>query len=125
MSDRRRRREQFGVSDSQATPEQQQVRVQGMYDPRPASGALVARRVRLRCCRCGVPLGHVDEHEVRILFHSIREKRWTLRVQGMKCQPCFEPLEPFLVDMDEIERAISRAQRSDTVVNLKLGARTR
>lgn len=115
-------RDQFGVGDQLATPDQLARRDRGLYDPRPSSGEFVARRVRLRCIRCGATLGHVDEYAHRILYHSVRENWWTRQPSGFKCRDCFAPLEEFKVNLDAIEAAVDRARHAGKVAQLKIGA---
>ena len=116
------RGDQYGVTDDIATGEQVRARDKGHYDPRKASGALVARRVKLRCGRCGSTLGHVDEHEHRTLWHSERTGRWSRRPSGIKCRECFEPLEEFRIEIPLVDAAIARARLTNAIVQLKIGA---
>src|SRR5690606_24667972 len=113
---------QVGVRDEMATPEELAARDKGAYDPRPASGPFVARRVRLRCARCGETVGHVDEYEKRILFHSVRTGRWARGLGGMKHPECYAPLETFAVDLGAVQRAFESARREDRLVQMKLGS---
>lgn len=123
--EKRRHVETFRIGDPLANDEQKQRRSDGRYDPRPASGAFVARRLRLRCVRCGDLLGHVDEYEHRLLFHSVRESRWTMRPSGLKCRECYEPLEAFPVDLDEILARVDAARHAVRTINAKIGAMPR
>lgn len=119
----KRHLDQFGVEDDLATAEQLASRHAGVYDPRPASGEFVAVRVKLLCVRCGKHLGEVAEFEKRVLWHSIREGKWTRGPSGLKCKDCFPPLEEFPVDMYLVEATIEKAKRGKGSRTLKIGSR--
>lgn len=98
------RGEQFGVGDALATPEQLSARHEGRYDPRPASGQYVARRVNIRCRSCGTALAEVHDFEHRYLCHSLHDRRWSRNVTVAKCRDCsarIVDLGPVLAALDE------------------------
>lgn len=115
-------RDQWGVRDDLATPEQLAARWKGVYDPRPASGALVAVRVHLHCVRCNKHLGDVVEFEKRVLYHSLIDKQWQRQPVGLRCTDCFGPFE-FAVRADQIEQALERARAAGRPRALKIGGR--
>lgn len=119
-----KRVEQWGVSDRLATPEQLAARKTGVYDPRDASGPHVALRVKVRCARCGQKTGEVHDFEKRILYRSMRDKRWymSLSAARWKCTRCFDELEPITVDADVLQQKLDRAREDDTPTNVKVGA---
>lgn len=113
---------QFAVKDPLATPEQLGSRDKGFYDPRPASGALVATRVKLHCVRCGNHLGNVVEFERRMLFYSRRDQRWRREIGGMKC-PCFGG-DPFKVDLDAVLARLDVARLAGSSRSINIGDMT-
>jgi hypothetical protein len=113
---------QRGVVEAGATRAELSFRWRGRFDPRRTAGDLVARRLNLRCARCGTTLGHVDEHEKRILWHSVRSGRWWREPRDLKCLGCFEQTEPFSIDLDALNAALDRARHAARVVQVKIGA---
>lgn len=114
---------QYGVVDPLATPEQIAARHQGHYDPRPASGEKGKVLVSLRCVHCGKTLGNVTDYAKRPLFYSESKKSWTRTPSGLKCKDCFAPLEGFPVDMDAINAAIEKARHAGRTKVLKIGSK--
>ncbi|MGM1030606.1 MAG: hypothetical protein ACQEWM_12180 [Actinomycetota bacterium] len=117
------RREDVGVHDDLATPEQLRVRREGAYDPRPASGAFVARRVIILCLSCGKPLAEVHDFERRYLCHSLVDQRWYPSLTGLKCNQCFQSHDVVQVDGDRVLAALDRARASDRTKTVTVGKR--
>lgn len=118
-----RRRQQLGVRDDLATPEQLTARHQGIYDPRPASGAHVARRVELLCGSCGERLAEVHDFERRSLTHALQTNRWYRQPNDLKCRNCYEPLDYVGIDYEAIARKLQQSRERNKVERLKIGIR--
>ena len=113
---------QYGVRDELATSDELAARDKGIYDPRPASGARIAKRLTLLCGRCLTPLGEVHDFEKRPLYYSHRSHAWTRAPGKLKCRECFGPLDYFGMDLAEIEHELELARTRSKTRNVKIGA---
>lgn len=118
----RKRRRHYGIIDKLATHDEiEKAKREGIYDPRPASGSHLARRVIVRCDSCGAVLAEVHDFEHRMLVHSLTDQRWYRGLRGMKCRKCYGPLDLVTVDGDVIQSAIAVARDSGRTKTVKVG----
>lgn len=117
---------QMGVSDDLATPWQlENCWIDGHYDPRPASGEAIARRLTIRCTRCNKGLIEVWQYEKRPLIKNIQQHEqgrepsgskatWSRFTSGyLKCSTCYEPLQSPAILVTEIARRYAMAKRDN------------
>ncbi|MCL2090882.1 MAG: hypothetical protein FWH11_06610 [Micrococcales bacterium] len=110
----------FGVRDDLATPDQLAARSQGNYDPRPASGEHVAKRVIIVCARCGKRLTEIHDFEHRHLAHDLQSGAWGRGIRA-KCSDCYGPLDLPRTDHEDLWRSLERARATKKVVTVKVG----
>ncbi len=126
---------QYFVKDSRATPEQVQARDKGRYDPRPASGNHVARRVVIICSKCGKELSEIHDFEKRPLVRDLQKSEWVRMytnatgsnggvemLSGLraKCMDCHDALTLPNVKMERIEEALLRSREVGKLVRKKV-----